>query len=259
MVSTAAFAVSHIHGGGHRSAGEWMGFGQSPGVTTRNGWLRLEPGAAGLRTPLGYLRHVHVLAWRRLKPTDAEDEWSRTFLDFKNGSPDAARKVTSLFLERLPPLLNDLVGPREPVNLVTALSAIDAEPNPNRPLHRLAASVDGEIGRCHFRERLLRKAAHKRLTDCLSFEERDGTVDGVYSAAADVYHRRIGNGSFLILDDFVTRGSTFADISRALRRAYSDASIHAAALAKHVWADTLQSLGYDEYAYNRHLPRVATS
>ena len=236
-----------------------MGFGQSPGVTTRNGWLWLEPGAAGLRRHLGHLRHVHVLAWRRVNPTDSEDEWSSTFLDFKNGSRAAAGVVTSLLLKRLPQLLNDLVGPREPVNLVTALSATDAEPNPNRPLHRLAASLGGKIGRCHFRDRLLRKAAHKRLTDCDSLEERDGTVDGVYRAAIDARARRIGNGSFLILDDFVTRGSTFADISRALRGFFPDASIHAAALAKHVWADTLQGLGYDENAYNRHLPRATTS
>ena len=187
------------------------------------------------------------------------DEWSSTFLDFKNGSRAAAGVVTSLLLKRLPQLLNDLVGPREPVNLVTALSATDAEPNPNRPLHRLAESLGEKIGRCHFRDRLLRKAAHKRLTDCDSFEERDRTVDGVYRAAADVHDHRIGNGSFLILDDFVTRGSTFADISRALGRAFPDASILAAALAKHVWADTLQGLGYDENAYNRHLPPATTS
>ena len=145
------------------------------------------------------------------------------------------------------------------MNLVTALSATDAEPNPNRPLHRLAMSLDEKIGRCHFRDRLLSKAAHKRLTDCDSFEERDSTVDGVYRAAAAVHDRRIGNGSFLILDDFVTRGSTFADISRALRGRFPSASIHAAALAKHVWADTLRSLGYDENAYNRHLPRATMS
>ena len=114
-----------------------------------------------------------------MKPTDAEDEWSSAFLDFKNDSRAGAGVVTSLLLDRLPRLLNDLVGPHEPVNLVTALSAIDTEANANRPLHRLAASLDEKIGRCHFRDRLLRKAAHKRLTDCVSFEERDSTVDGV--------------------------------------------------------------------------------
>ena len=119
-----------------------------------------------------------MLAWRRVSPTDSEDEWGSTFLAFKNGSRAAAGVVTSLFLKRLPQLLNNLVGPREPVNLATALCASDAEPNPNRPLHKLAASLDGKIGRCHFRDSLLRKAAHKRLTDCDSFDERGGTVDG---------------------------------------------------------------------------------
>ena len=236
-----------------------MGLRQSPSVTTVHGWLRLEPGTAGLRRQLAYLRHVHVLAWRRVNPTDSEDEWSSTFLDFKNGGRAAAGVVRSLLLTRLPQLLNDLVGPSEPVNLVTALSASDATPNPNRPLHRLAESLDEKIGRCHFRGGLLRKAAHKRLTECDSLEERDRTVDCVYHAAADVHDRRMGDGSFLILDDFVTRGSTFADISRALRGPFPDASIHAVALAKHVWADTLGGLGYDDSAYNRHLPRATTS
>ena len=243
---------------GTADAGDWMGIRRSPSVRTRNGWLRLEPGAAGLRRQLGHLRHVHALAWRRRNPTDSGDEWGRTFIDFKNGGSASAGVVTSLLLERVPRLLNDLVGPDGRVNLVTALSASDAEPNPSRPLHRLAASLDEKIGRCHFRDRLLSKTAHKRLTDCDSFDERDSTVEGVYRAAADVHDRRIGSASFLILD-FVTRGSTFADISRALRRTFPGASIHAAALAKHVWADKLRELGYDENDYNRHLPRATTS
>ena len=190
------------HGGRHRRAGDWMGFGRSSGVTTRNGWLRLEPGAAGLRRQLGHLRYVHALAWRRRNPTDSEDEWGRTFIDFKNGRPASAGVVTSLLLERVPRLLNDLVGPDGRVNLVTALSADDSEANPRRPLYGLAASLGEKIGRCDFRDRLLHKAAHKRLTDCGSGEERDSTVDGVYRATADagtrhmVARRGIDSGVF---------------------------------------------------------------
>lgn len=264
-MSAVAVGGQESAAAGTADAGDWMGFRQSPSVRTRNGWLRLEPGAAGLRRQLGHLRYVHALAWRRLNPTDSEDEWGRTFIDFKNGRPASAGVVTSLLLERVPRLLNDLVGPDGRVNLVTALSADDSEVNPSRPLYGLAASLGEKIGRCDFRDRLLRKAAHKRLTDCGSGEERDSTVDGVYRAAADAgashiaARRGIDNRVFLILDDFVTRGSTFADISRALRGTFPGASIHAAALAKHVWADTLRELGYAENDYNQHLPPATTT
>ena len=246
-------------------AGDWTGFGQAPGVTTRNGWLWIEPGDAGLVRPLGRLRYVHALAWRRLHPKDSEDEWSTTFLDFKNGSRAAADMVMSLLLDRLPRLLNDLVGPHEPVNLVTALSAIDTEVNPTvrctdspRCWTRRSCVVIFEIACC-----ARRHTSGSRIA--ASLDERAAAVDGVYLAAADaddrrmVARRRIDNGVFLILDDFVTRGSTFADISRALRGAFPYASIHAAALAKHVWADTLRSWGCGENDYNRHLPPAATS
>ena len=229
-----------------------------PKVTVRSGgWLWIETGAAGLRALSSELNCIHALAWRQLSPEDRNDKWSRTILDFKNGDDKALEVVTSLLVERLPCLLDDLDLPQlQPVNLVTALSAEDTEANPNRPLFKLVSSMAARMGgRFHFRRWLLKKRHHQKIFP-LSPEARVDTVHGKYTVeteARDKFYvemRRIDNCVFLILDDFVTSGATLAEISRALHGAYPGASIHAAALAKHVYSDVLKSVGYA--TFNNH-------
>lgn len=234
-----------------------------PAVTERNGgWLWIDPGTAGLRPDLNRLQCVHALVWRQLNPDNPRDRWSREVLGFKNGEAEAAESVTALLLHRLPWLLDDLGLPRgRQIDLVTALSASDTRGIPGRPLHRLASALEDKIGGCRFRRGLLRKERHERLHSLQDSASRDAAVAGKYRVDTritriDVGERAGRNPVFLILDDFATRGATLADIARAITRAFPTAAVHAVALAKNIYQDTLLSMGYAEDDNDRRLGSI---
>lgn len=231
-----------------------------PTVTVRNGgWLWIDPGAAGLRSDPDRLQFVHALVWRQLHPDNPRDRWSREVLRFKNGEAEAAESVTALLLHRLPWLLDDLGLPRgRQIDLVTALSASDTRGIPGRPLHRLACALEDKIGGCRFRRGLLRKAPHERLQFLSDSASRDAAVAEKYRVDKSVHSDRHAgpNPVFLILDDFATRGATLADIARAITRAFPTAAVHAVALAKNIYQDTLLSMGYAEDDNDRRLGSI---
>ena len=72
------------------------------------------------------------------------------------------------------------------------------------------------------------KDRHPRITGIASAAERDAAVDGVYLAAP------IGGepGLVIVVDDFCTRGATFADIARAIRESNPGWEIQPVSLAK---------------------------
>ena len=232
----------------------------NPTVTESNGgWLWIDPGAAGLRPDLDRLQCVHALVWRQLHPDNPHDRWSREVIGFKNGAAEAVKSVTALLLNRLPRLLDDLGLSRgRQIDLVTALSAADTRGIPGRPLHRLASALEDKIGGCRFRSGLLRKVRHERLQFLQDSESRDAAVAGKYRIDTNVHvGRHAGsNPVFLILDDFATRGATLADIARAITRAFPAATVHALALAKNIYHDTLLSMGYTEDDNDRRLGSI---
>ena len=196
-------------------------------------WISLRPGEYGLRS-LNSLTTIYALAWRQRSP-HLEDEWSTLFLQFKSGNLQAFRIVEFLLRHCLPEIVPLTSSCR--IQLVTALRADRNTADSQSPLHRVATALSRAIDRCVYRPELLRKRIHKRLHQIPDLPTRINEIGGVYECLPQALESTVTN--FLILDDFVTSGSTLDDIARAIRIQYPDAPICAAALCKNVFWDLL--------------------
>ncbi len=173
------------------------------------------------RLPVGDLGLLTVGFRITVRPGE---KWTRRFNRFKYGAPAAAKAATRTFcaaFEGFRPAGN----PR--VVVVSSVSSADIIVGYDTPASRLACAL-AQSRAWEWRPGVIAKDRHPRISGIASAAERDATVDGVYLATP------IGGepGLVIVVDDFCTRGATFADIARAIRESNPGWQIQPASLAK---------------------------
>ena len=152
------------------------------------------------------------------------EKWTRRFNQFKYGRPSAARAATRTFCAAFSNIL--FTGdPR--VVVVSSVSSVQNIVQNDTPASMLASALAGSRA-WEWLPHHVTKDRHPSLTRVASAAERDSTVDGKYLAAP------IGGepGLVIVVDDFCTRGATFADIARAIRESNPGWHIQPVSLAK---------------------------
>ena len=152
------------------------------------------------------------------------EKWTRRFNRFKYGEPAAANAATRTFCAAFEDFL-PTGNPR--VVVVSSVSSGQNIVQHDTPASILASALARSRG-WEWLPHHVTKDRHPRISGLASAAERDATVDGVYLAAA------IGGnpGLVVVVDDFCTRGATFADIARAIRESNPGWKVQAASLAK---------------------------
>jgi hypothetical protein len=161
---------------------------------------------------------------------DATEPWTRRFNLFKARDEASVvagiRTMSAALLGTGAHRAVTLVGnPR--VVVVGAISSGDGTLQNASPVWRLGEAV-AQAKAWEWRPDLLRKTPHRTLHTMYNAGERDAEVAGRYRGAT------VGgaSGVFMIVDDFCTRGTTAAEISRALREANPGWRVMGMALAK---------------------------
>ena len=152
------------------------------------------------------------------------EKWTRRFNQFKYGEPAAARAATRTFCAAF----EDFLPPGNPrIVVVSSVSSGQNIVQSDTPASRLASALAQSRG-WEWLPHHVTKDRHPRLTGITPAAKRDATVDGVYLASA------IGGepGLVIVVDDFCTRGATFADIARAIRESNPGWKVQPASLAK---------------------------
>ena len=190
------------------------------------------------RLPVGDLSLLTV----GFRITDRPGEkWTRRFNRFKYGEPSAARAATRTFCAAFA-RFRPAEDPR--VVVVSSVSSGQNIVQHDTPASRLASALAGSRA-WEWLPHHVTKDRHPSLTSIASAAERDATVDGVYLAAP------IGGepGLVLVVDDFCTRGATFADIARAIRESNPGWEIQPVSLAK-----TERAAYWQGELTNAHIP-----
>jgi len=139
---------------------------------------------------------------------DPVDPWTARFNAFKYGEGGAISGACRV----LPACLAARRGGDTRVVMVAAISSHETQAPPDAPISILGSAITDATD-WEWRPDLLSKEPHRPLHGLRSAEERDAEVANRYTA------REVSGqaGAFLILDDICTRGSTLAEITRALR------------------------------------------
>lgn len=187
---------------------------------------------------------VYSIGWRII---DNPDVWSRRFIGFKNGDPSDSRGVASVVLKAFESLLEGSNAERKDITLVTALSSNSTGPQEDSQLFILGRWLCYELG-LTWDPWIISKGAHRPLHSLSSFADRDGEVRDQYKCDGAK-----GRRNFVILDDFVTRGSTLADIARAIKVDNNEAYVIGFVLAKSERISYAASCGH--VINNDHIPQ----
>lgn len=172
------------------------------------------------RLPVGDLGLLTV----GFRITDRRNEkWTRRFNRFKYGEPSAARAATRTFCAAF----GNIRFAGNPRVVVAAVSSGHMIVEYDTPASRLACAFAGSRA-WEWRPGVITKYPHPSLTGIASAAKRDATVDGVYLALPI----RGEPGVIVVVDDFCTRGATFADIARAIRESNPGWMIQPVSLAK---------------------------
>ncbi|MDE2938910.1 MAG: hypothetical protein OXR67_08315 [Chloroflexota bacterium] len=190
------------------------------------------------RLPVGDLGLLTV----GFRITDRPNEkWTRRFNRFKYGEPAAVRAATRTLCAAFDLFRLD-ANPR--VVVVSSVSSGQNIVRNDTPASILASALAESRG-WEWLPHHVTKDRHPSITGIPSAAERDATVDGVYLAAP------IGGGPGLVVvvDDFCTRGATFADIARAIRESNPGWEIQPVSLAK-----TERAAYWNGELTNAHIP-----
>jgi len=167
-------------------------------------------------------RGILAIGWRFTDKRD--DPWTTRFNAVKEGDPRAIRAAQATLVHAV---TGYTFGSKRLGLVVGAISSSKTHLEPKDPVWQLGASV-AEALHVPWRPDVLKKKVHRSLHYLKSAAERATEVNGVYSASEIA-----GTCSVLIVDDFVTRGDTFADIARALKTtAAGPITVYGLALAK---------------------------
>ena len=153
-----------------------------------------------------------------------KEKWTRRFNRFKYGVPSATKAAIRTFCAAFDLFRLD-GNPR--VVVVSSVSSGQNIVQSDTPASILASALAESRG-WEWLPHHVTKDRHPSLTRIASAADRDATVDGKYLAAP------IGGepGLVIVVDDFCTRGATFADIARAIRESNPGWEIQPVSLAK---------------------------
>lgn len=126
----------------------------------------------------------------------------------------------------LPTAMAELKYPDAPVVVASAIPSACVSLPTSHALARLGSSVASMVGGSWMPD-LLTKEEHKRLHNIERGWDRDAEVRGKYRAS-----RLDGSPLVLLVDDFVTRGSTLSDAARAVLSMNSGLTIVGVVLGK---------------------------
>lgn len=177
---------------------------------------------------------VFTIGWRI---EDAPDIWTKKFLAFKANEKNAIRGCASLLWKGLPPLLGRLKWAANETGITPALSSGATAADPSKPLYRTAKWLADQCG-MPFLPTVFTKAAHRPLHSLPSGADRDSEVAGKY-VCGDLE----GVKNLIIFDDFVTRGSTLAEMLRAIIASGHGPNVIGLALAKNERASYAAQFG----------------
>ncbi len=213
-----------------------------------------------LKAPPGYSVKGKMLVKDRLDRADFRfytlgfkltdmpgDEWSARFKQFKDRSPVAVRAGAATICEALDSI--NFPAERRYV-LLGAISSGDKELVAGCPVHALCDAIS-RSKKWEWPQHVLSKRVHKSIHSIKTGAwDRDAEVANAYTAD------QIGGkvGVVVIVDDFVTRGSTAAEIKRAVLAANPGWDFRCLALGK-----TEKSEYWKGEISNSHIPnRLAT-
>ncbi|MDE2721617.1 phosphoribosyltransferase [Candidatus Palauibacter polyketidifaciens] len=161
---------------------------------------------------------------------DPADPWTARFNAFKRQPHAALRRAGAMMRDAVPSLVEGLA---EDLGLVTsktvfvpALSSSETVASPGGVLWRLAQFC-AECSGVEFAGERITKNAHEQLHG-----HHDASKRSAILAAADFRSEEIRADNVLILDDFITRGSTMSHLARAMLERNPELLIFAVALGK---------------------------
>ena len=188
----------------------------------------------------GGLEAAYAVGYRLLDQPD--DVWTERFVQFKEGPPSAAEAGIRLVGRMARRILSARgIKPRD-VTFIPALTSLETFADANGKLSR-AAKHSAEILGAHYRHDLLSKRPHISLHgENLSRQERQHTVAG-----ADFQCRGSVGSHLILVDDFITTGSTLQQWTSAIRVSNPECVVLAMSLAKN------ERRSFEPKASNGHL------
>lgn len=208
--------------------------------TVVDGWMRferLDQSQPGIPT--------HVLAWRF---TDTgSDAWTGRLNRFKSEDGVAIAGAARVLTAALPALLNRHGWTAASTGIVAALSSGDTQTVPTKPLPRVVRAVATRLG-MGWLPALLTKNAHGKLHNIPNATERDTEASKADYKCAQIS----GVRRLLVLDDFITRGTTLNNIATAVKKSNQNIAVYPIGLGKTEKKGYATSLGLE--INNEHVP-----
>jgi len=204
--------------------------------------------------PAGHLMHfpqldagfnisAYTIGWRI---TDAPDIWTNRFLRFKAKSYGDIIGGAWVLKRALLNLFSITNQRPESTGLITALSSKNVTADTSSPLYRAGNILAKQLG-MKWIPTAISKKIHESLHEIKNARDRDAEVHNKYECT-----KIDGLTDIIILDDFVTRGATFGEITRSINMSNTGITIKCLALAKNESKSYAQSYGVA--VDNSHIP-----
>lgn len=185
---------------------------------------------------------VYSVGWRILD--NHSDTWTSRFNRFKGEHSDQAgiNGCIQLLGNGIHTLLKNEGLTAQEVSVTTALSSQAVSHDPNSSLYKAGYHVCASASLAWIPD-LLAKDAHEPLHDSKSASERETLVNGKYRCT-----KNLSTNAVIVIDDFVTRGTTLGEISRAIAASNPGVRVIGLAIAKHERLSFLPGIN------NNHIP-----
>ncbi len=170
---------------------------------------------------------VYTIGWRILY-ANGNDEWSWRFKGFKDRKRVDVKGCAKILRDAVMDIMKHHNFANDETGIVTALSSQNTESDPKTILYKAGKWISEQTD-TEWRPYIYTKKKHKTLHKLDSAEERDNEVAGKYTCKKCDELSQI-----IIIDDFVTRGSTLAEMYRALLDSNKSVSVICLALGKHI-------------------------
>jgi len=155
------------------------------------------------------------LAWRIL---DAPDYFGESLISFKNNEAAAISLWSTIATDILQ---HSIIGTRQTF-ILTALSSRETSISTDSPLYKLCDFISSHNNYINVCDKLS-KTKNPSLHTLHAGNERDKTISGSYTCLP--IPGLTSEHDIIVLDDLMTRGSTFAEIARAILETNPQASM----------------------------------
>lgn len=157
---------------------------------------------------------------------DRDDPWTARFNAFKDKERTALRGAAAMMRDAVPVLVRGLGLEISKTVFIPALSSGETVASPSGVLWRLTQHC-AKYAAVEFSGDRITKKAHEKL-----HTYSDATRRRAVLAAADFRSKEVHAENVLILDDFITRGTTMSHIAGAILKRNRGLRIFAVALGK---------------------------